>query len=243
MPGDEAPNGAGDAEAQAHAGRVAAMFGRIAPVYDLLNRSLSLGVDVYWRRRQVATLAPKPGGTYLDLAAGTLDVSREITRQAPGARVLALDFARPMLVRGLAKVEGRPVAAAQADGRALPLADNSVDGAAIAFGIRNILPRTEAFAELARVLRPGGRLVVLEFGAAKTPIMKGLYNVYLDRLLPAVGRAVSGDAMAYRYLAETIKAFPPAGELAAEMRASGFASVDFQALTFGIVYLHVGTVA
>lgn len=225
-----------------HARTVSGMFGRIADWYDLLNRVLSGGLDKYWRYRLVRHVVPGPTGRVLDLAAGTLDVSLEIVRQHPGTRVPALDFCRPMLQRGRGKLFGetaRAIWPATADGRRLPLADASVDCVTIAFGIRNILPRSEAFAEILRVLVPGGRLCVLEFGTGKTPVWRGLYNFYLNRVLPMVGKAVSGDSGAYRYLADTIMAFPTADELAGEMAAAGFGRVFHLPLTSGIVRLHV----
>lgn len=225
-----------------HARSVSGMFGRIADWYDLLNRVLSGGLDKYWRYRLVRHVTPGPTGRVLDLAAGTMDVSLEIMRQHPGVRVPALDFCRPMLQRGRGKLSGetaRAIWPAVADGRRLPLADASVDCVTIAFGIRNILPRSEAFSEILRVLAPGGRLCVLEFGTGKTPVWRGLYNFYLNRVLPMVGRAVSGDSGAYRYLADTIMAFPTADELAGEMVQAGFGRVFHLPLTSGIVRLHV----
>lgn len=225
-----------------HAKNVSGMFGRIARFYDLLNRSLSLGQDVYWRKRLAAFARPPEDGILLDLAAGTLDVSLELARRYPGTRVAAMDFSLPMLRRGRAKLRGERAGRIQpalADGRFLPLADESVHAATIAFGIRNIKPRSAAFAELYRVLVPGGRLCVLEFGTGRTRIWRGLYNFYLDRLLPLAGRMVSGDAQAYRYLADTIREFPDAQELALEMRRSGFGRVFYQPILSGIVYIHV----
>lgn len=227
-----------------HGRSVAAMFGRIARWYDLLNRTLSLGLDIIWRRRLVEAAQVPPAGRVLDLAAGTLDVSLEILRQQPGATVLAMDFAEPMLRRGLPKIPAEragQIATVLADGRSLPLPSGSVDAATIAFGIRNIVPRSRAFEELHRVLRPGGRLCVLEFGSGRARIWQGLYNFYLGWILPAIGRLVSGDSGAYRYLAETIREFPQADGLAAEMRAAGFDRVHWQRLTSGIVYIHVAT--
>ena len=157
--------------------------------------------------------------------------------------MLALDFCEPMLARGLRKMARRgerrvfPVAA---DGKRLPLPDNCVDSVTIAFGIRNILPREEALKEMHRVLAPGGRVCILEFGSGRERIWFGLYNVYLNRILPAIGRLVSRDKGAYAYLSQTIRAFPSARELALEMEAAGFRRVRFTRLTSGIVCLHVG---
>jgi demethylmenaquinone methyltransferase/2-methoxy-6-polyprenyl-1,4-benzoquinol methylase len=231
-----------DIDPREQPGRVSGMFGRIAGWYDFLNHFLSLGMDILWRKRLVDAVEPGATGRFLDLAAGTLDVTRELKRRHPRCRVLALDFARPMLEKGLPKIEGckYDVQPVLADGRALPLAAQSVDGATIAFGIRNIRPREAAYAEILRVLAPGGRLAILEFGSSRRPIWKGVYNFYLHRLLPLVGRVVSGDATAYSYLAETIADFPTATELEDELRAAGFVNVSHRPMLSGIVNIHVG---
>lgn len=230
-------------KADEHGRSVSKMFGRIAGWYDFLNHFLSLGLDIVWRKALVRELRPGGTGRILDLAAGTLDVSREILRQHPEWRVAAADFSLPMLQRGKQKLDSRQRLAlwpVLADGRRLPLRDECVDGVTIAFGVRNILPREAAFAEMLRVLRPGGRLCVLEFGSAKKRIWGGLYNHYLGKLLPAIGKLVSGDAQAYRYLAETIKAFPTAPELGRELEQAGFDRVYYRPLLSGVVWLHVG---
>lgn len=230
---------------QDHGRQVASMFGRIAGWYDFLNHFLSLGLDIVWRRRLVDHLA-LPGERrtrLLDLAAGTLDVSLEAAGRYPRCRVAAADFCLPMLLKGKHKLSRKAVASiapAQADGRALPFKDESFDAASIAFGIRNIRPRSEAYAELLRVLKPGGRLCILEFGSGRQRILGGLYNLYLNRLLPAVGRVFSSDTGAYRYLADTILEFPDAPALAQEMRQAGFGRVTWERLSFGIVVVHVG---
>ncbi len=223
-----------------HGKRVAGLFDGIAAWYDFLNHVLSAGLDLYWRTCLMRTLRPGPTGRVLDLAAGTLDVSREILRQFPGQRVLALDFSQPMLRRGMTKLSpDTPIHPVQADGRALPLPDACVDNVTIAFGIRNIVPRAQAYAEILRVLTPGGRLCILEFGTGQARIWGGVYNFYLTSVLPRIGRLFSRDPLAYTYLAETIAAFPPARALAGELRDSGFSAVGFHALCSGIVYLHV----
>lgn len=223
------------------------MFGRIAGWYDFLNHFLSLGQDCYWRYRLVRLVRPKKDGMVLDLAAGTLDVSVELLRQYPGCRVLAMDFAYPMLHCGKGKkldgkhenVRGKRISTAQADGKALPLPDDCLDGATIAFGIRNILPRSEAYSEIMRTLKPGARFCILEFGSGKKKIWKGVYNFYLNRVLPLIGRIVSGDSGAYSYLADTIRAFPDERSLGEELREAGFGRVMFIPLLSGIVYIHV----
>jgi len=250
-----------------HGSRVASMFGRIAGWYDFLNHFLSLGIDILWRRRLVTLLAlpDERQCRLLDLAAGTLDVSLEAVRRFALCRVAAADFCLPMLLRGRKKLLRQGAAGfcpqeaekckacgpgrhrarglvdpVQADGRELPFADDSFEAASIAFGIRNIRPRVDAYRELLRVLKPGGRLCILEFGSGRRRIMGGLYNFYLERLLPAVGKVFSRDDGAYRYLADTIREFPDEPTLAEELRAAGFADVFWERLTFGIVVIHVG---
>lgn len=227
-----------------HGKRVADMFGRIAGWYDFLNHFLSLGQDIYWRYRLAKAARPQPGEMILDLAAGTMDVSVELMRQYPECNVAALDFALPMLEAGKGKKlkNGREnvIFPVQADGRALPLPDACMGAATIAFGIRNILPREEAYKEFYRVLKPGARLCILEFGTGSKRVWKGVYNFYLDKLLPFIGDRISGDPGAYRYLAETIKTFPDERALAGEMMDAGFERVYHVPLMSGIVYLHVG---
>ena len=223
-----------------HGKRVSGLFDNIATWYDFLNHFLSLGQDIYWRNRLVRTVRPGATGTVLDLAAGTLDVSREILRQHPGLKVLSMDFSRPMLARGQKKVAGLPaIFPVQADGRLLPLPGGCVDAVTIAFGIRNILPRTDAYSEILRVLAPGGRLCILEFGTGQARIWQGAYNFYLGTVLPRIGQFFSKNPEAYQYLADTILAFPNASVLAAELRDAGFDQVGYQALSSGIVYIHV----
>ena len=226
-----------------HGRAVSGMFGRIARWYDFLNRVLSLGQDIYWRYRLARLALPAGKGVVLDLAAGTLDVSRELVRQYPDAKVVAGDFSLPMLAQGKATKlvptgEDRiwPVLA---DGRFIPLKDQCVDSVTIAFGIRNIKPRSDAFNEIYRVLKPGGRLCVLEFGTGKRKIFKGIYNFYLDKLLPMVGKIISKDDSAYRYLADTIRNFPDEETLGLEMKKAGFKRVLYFPLLSGIVYIHV----
>lgn len=220
---------------------VGAMFARIVNVYDLLNHVLSMGMDIRWRR-ELAALAK--GNLVLDLAAGTLDVSLALAKNLPGAQILAMDFCLPMLERGVKKLRENPASTrifpCVADALHIPLPDNSVESVTIAFGIRNIPPRIEALREMHRVLAPGGRLCILEFGSASERILGGLYNLYLARILPRIASLVARDGGAYVYLARTIAEFPRAQDLAAEMREAGFASAEFKRLTGGIVCLHWG---
>ncbi len=228
-------------------GGIAAMFGRIAGWYDPLNRLLSFGLDQRWRQCLAWTAQPGSRHLLLDLAAGTLDVSLALARVHPGTRIAAMDFCLPMLVRGQRKLRSRTphdasrqtILPAAADARRLPLPEACADSVTMAFGIRNISPRVEALREMHRVLIPGGRLCILEFGSGRQRIWKGLYNLYLHRLLPLIGKWSSGDNGAYAYLAESIAAFPLPERLNEELRSAGFNRVYHVPLTSGVVCLHV----
>ena len=219
------------------------MFGRIARFYDLLNHILSLGIDRNWRTTLAVTALENGGSVTLDLATGTLDVALALHRLHPEILVLALDFCPAMLGSGRRKlrrdnaVRILPVAA---DAKKLPLRADSADCITMAFGIRNILPREAAFAEMLRVLKPGGRACILEFGSGRERIWGGLYNFYLNCILPCVGRLISKDKAAYAYLTETIRAFPTARKFEEELLNAGFAHAWHKKLTSGIVCLHVG---
>ncbi|MEE9273773.1 MAG: ubiquinone/menaquinone biosynthesis methyltransferase [bacterium] len=227
------------------------MFSAIAPTYDRLNRLLSLGVDRRWRRAAAgALLRAREGrgegerGRFLDLAAGTGDVALEIRRQLggrTGVRLLGADFSLPMLLlgRGKAAASGRAVDFLQADALALPFPAGAFDGVIIAFGLRNLEDRAAGLAEMARVLRPGGRLAVLEFGRPGG-LFGLLFRLYFRILLPAAGRLVSGHPTAYRYLPGTVQDFPGAGALSAMMREAGFEEVEVRPMTGGIALLHAG---
>jgi len=227
---------------------VRAMFSDIAPTYDLLNRLLSLGVDQRWRRaaaRDLLTaLEGRAGGRLLDLATGTADVALELRRRLGGrggVRVAGVDFALPMLRLARRKAESRSASLdlLQADALALPFAGGAFDGVVIAFGLRNLADRAAGLAEMARVLRPGGRVAVLEFGHPKG-LFGGLFWVYFRFILPAVGRLVSGHPTAYDYLPATVSEFPSEEDLSAMMREAGFGEVRSRPMMGGIVQLHVG---
>ena len=223
-------------------GYVRAMFSDIAPRYDLLNHLLSFNIDRGWRRRAIASLdwARQPTGLYLDLCAGTLDVAVELARQ-PGfsGRVIAADFVEAMLRAGRAKVGGRAVYGVAADALAMPLADQSCDGAVVAFGVRNLADLDAGLREVARVVRPGGRFVILEFTTPPNAVVRAVYGFYSNFLLPMIGGLISGNPGAYRYLPESIARFPLAAGLAAQMRAAGFTDVEAKR-TYGYYSLVVG---
>jgi len=217
------------------------MFSEIAPTYDLLNRLLSFNIDGRWRRRAIDVLGweRRPRGVYLDACAGTLDMSVELSRR-PGfaGTVIAADFAEAMLRAGRAKVAGAPVRPVVADALQLPLGDASADGAMVAFGVRNFADIDAGLRELARVLKPGARLVVLDCSAPPSALVRGVYQIYFRKLLPLVGRIVSGHHTAYRYLPESVAHFPPAPALAACMEQAGLSGVRYERLTFGVTAVH-----
>lgn len=228
---------------QTTASPIAKMFGRIVGVYDPLNRLLSLGQDQHWRAclAHSALLALK--GTshpqVLDAAAGTLDVSLKLCAARHDVQVTALDFCLPMLIKGKTKLAGhRQITPVAGDALHLPLPDQSVHALTMAFGIRNISPREQAFAEMYRVLKPGGRACILEFSPPAPNGLLSVYGLYLRRLLPLVGRLFSGDS-AYGYLVESIQSFPTPTALTAELRMAGFDRVYYVPMTMGIVCLHV----
>ncbi|WP_235896675.1 ubiquinone/menaquinone biosynthesis methyltransferase [Oceanidesulfovibrio marinus] len=229
---------------ESHAGRVRSMFGRISRWYDFLNHFLSLGLDIHWRKVLVREAEPPGGrGHIVDLAAGTLDVTVMLAKRYQATRITAVDFSKPMLDQGASKISKRGlekrVSRVVADGRRLPLADGSAQCMTVAFGIRNIVPRQDAYAEVLRVLEPGGQFLILEFGSGKKRILRGIYNLYLNYLLPLAGRIVSGDKAAYQYLADTIRAFPDERALARELLDAGFETVYCLPLSWGIVNLHI----
>ena len=222
---------------------VRAMFERIAPRYDLLNHLLSFGLDRWWRRRALRALdwTRVPDGDYLDLCAGTLDVAAQLARQR-GFRgfVVGADFAAPMLAAGAGKAPAGRVSPVAADAQQLPLRDGSMAGAIVAFGIRNVASLEAALSEAHRVLAPGAPLVILEFTTPRRWLVRAAYHLYFHRVVPIVGGAISGHPPAYRYLPESVAHFPPERELAARMRAAGFADVRWTSLTFGVVAVHSG---
>lgn len=220
---------------------VRAMFTAIAPRYDFLNHLLSLNIDRRWRRQAVARLGweRRPDGVYLDLCSGTLDLAATLARQ-PGfrGRVLGADFVLPMLRLGRGK--SGSVQAVNADALELPFPDGSFDGATVGFGVRNLSDLDSGLVEAARVLRPGTRLVILEFTTPKTQPMRALYFFYFRRLLPLIGGLFSRHSDAYRYLPESVLAFPEPEALAGRMTAAGFADVTYDRLLGGICAIHVG---
>jgi demethylmenaquinone methyltransferase/2-methoxy-6-polyprenyl-1,4-benzoquinol methylase len=215
------------------------MFDAIAPRYDLLNHLLSAGIDRRWRTRAIRTLQLTGRETLIDVCTGTADVALSATG---AARVVGVDFAGAMLQLGLGKVrragEERRIALVRGDALRLPVADASADAVTIAFGIRNVQRPDIGCAEMARVLRPGGRLAILEFGMPRVPGVRALYEWYFHSVLPFIGRRISGHGGAYSYLPASVGSFPPPAEFVTVLRQAGFADVRAVPLTFGVVYLY-----
>jgi demethylmenaquinone methyltransferase/2-methoxy-6-polyprenyl-1,4-benzoquinol methylase len=225
--------------------RIAGMFDAIAPRYDFLNHVLSAGIDRRWRARAIRSLGLTGTETVLDVCTGTADVALQARGGANGAaarRVIGVDFAGAMLSIGLRKVRAAGQAArvvlVRGDATRLPVADGSVDAATVAFGIRNVQRPDVACQEMARALRPGGRLAILEFGVPRIPGVSTLYLWYFKYLLPLVGRVVSGHQAAYSYLPASVGTFPPPAEFMRILGSAGFADVRAEPLTLGIVYLY-----
>ena len=221
-----------------------AMFDAIAPRYDLLNRILSGGVDRRWRKKTVRALALGDDVTHvLDVATGTGDLALEIARRHPNAHVVGVDPSTQMLAVGMKKVEKRGLAArvdlVAGDAEALEFPDASFDGATIAFGIRNVPDRARGLAEMARVVRPGGRVCVLELSEPRRGIIAPFARFHVHVLVPRIGALLSG-AKEYRYLQRSIEAFPPPDEFAAMMEKAGLEIEKVQPLTFGVCHLYVG---
>ncbi len=210
------------------------LFGAIARRYDLANHVLSGGLDFLWRRRAVKIVRGWAPAHVLDLATGSGDLALAISKACPDAEVLAADFCLPMLLAAQRKGVARLV---QADGMALPLPDAAFDAVTIAFGLRNMESLERALAEIARILRPGGHALVLDFSMPRAPL-RGLYRFYLHRVLPRFARLLTGDRQAYEYLGASIEEFPAGTAMNAMIEAAGFADAKCEPLTGGVVSLY-----
>ncbi|HVN05726.1 MAG TPA: bifunctional demethylmenaquinone methyltransferase/2-methoxy-6-polyprenyl-1,4-benzoquinol methylase UbiE [Bryobacteraceae bacterium] len=221
---------------------VRSMFGRVAHRYDLANHLLSFNIDRYWRAHtaaRVRDVLARPDARVLDICCGTGDLVRALQRaRSDGPPVMGSDFCHPMLVAARAKVGAGNLF--ESDALRLPLADGSLDLLTVAFGFRNLANYDAGLREMRRVLRSGGTAAILEFSQPPNALFGALYNFYSRRVLPAIGGALSGSRDAYTYLPESVRRFPSPDELAAMMRAAGFARVEFERLTGGIVALHLG---
>lgn len=231
---------AGGAVKRAYVRRI---FSEIAPRYDLLNHLLSFNIDKRWRTKAIRELAwdQAPAGTYLDLCAGTLDVGTQLTKEA-GFRgfVLGTDFALPMLQAGTGKVSRDILAPVNGDALELPYRDDALDGAIVAFGIRNLADLGAGLREVRRVLKPGARFVILEFSTPGSAFVRTGYHAYFHHVLPWIGGVISGHKTAYKYLPQSVANFPVQEELAQKMRDAGYRDVRYRDLTFGVAAIHVG---
>jgi demethylmenaquinone methyltransferase/2-methoxy-6-polyprenyl-1,4-benzoquinol methylase len=224
---------------------VRGVFESVADRYDLMNDLMSGGIHRLWKREMVEWLRPQAGSTVLDVAGGTGDIALRIAQRLGGrGRVIVIDATPAMLEVGRdrmidgGRLSGVEWIAGQAE--RLPVASSSVEAYTIAFGIRNVTDLDRALAEARRVLKPGGRFLCLEFSRVVLPVLDRLYDLYSFAVLPALGQAVTGDAASYRYLAESIRTFPPQEEFAARIRTAGFEQVRYRNLTGGIAALHSG---
>jgi demethylmenaquinone methyltransferase/2-methoxy-6-polyprenyl-1,4-benzoquinol methylase len=227
------------------AGLVRAVFDSVADSYDLMNDLMSLGVHRIWKREFAAATGVRPGDRVLDLAGGTGDISLLLSRRVgAGGRVVLSDINEAMLSVGRRRMEDHGVVGniryALANAEQLPFADTEFDAVTIAFGLRNVTDKDAALAEMYRVLRPGGRALILEFSTVQIEPLKALYDTWSFGVLPRLGRLVANDEDSYRYLAESIRKHPPQEELAGMMRNAGFDPVHFRNLTGGIVAIHTG---
>ncbi len=223
--------------------RIAAMFDAIAGRYDLLNRVLSAGLDQRWRAHAVRSLGLTGGETVVDFCTGTADLAIALAGgDASAARVVGLDFAGQMLRLGRTKLVrrglARRVSLVRADATRAPLADGAADAATAAFGIRNVEEPQRALAEMHRLVRPGGRIAILEFGMPRFPVVGAAYAWYFRRVLPRLGRAVSGHGSAYAYLPASVGAFHSPAAFCALLEEAGFREARAVPLQFGIVYLY-----
>ena len=226
-----------------HGQRVKGIFSEIARRYDLFNALSSFGVYRSWLRRVADTAACSGAERVLDVAGGTGDVTFELCDQCPPASVELTDFTPEMLEVARERVQaganmGVPVSTREVDAHNLPYPDESFDLVTCAYGLRNFSDRRRAMREAARVLVPGGRYVVLEFGTPPNPIWRALYRVYLNHMIPFIGGLVTGDAAGFRYLRDSIKAFPPQDAIVAELHDAGFSHVSYENRTGGIVAVY-----
>ena len=227
---------------EAKAGRVRGVFDSVARRYDVMNDLMSLGLHRAWKAYTVAVARVRPGDVVLDVAGGTGDLARAFaSRVGPRGLVVLSDINESMLQQGRDRLldDGVIVPALLCDGEKLPFADATFDLVSVAFGLRNMTHKENALAEMARVLKPGGRLLVLEFSKVAPPLAKA-YDWYSFNVLPRIGRWVAGDADSYRYLAESIRVHPDQETLKAMMKTAGFGHVDVHNLSAGVVALHVG---
>ncbi|MDH5530976.1 MAG: bifunctional demethylmenaquinone methyltransferase/2-methoxy-6-polyprenyl-1,4-benzoquinol methylase UbiE [Paracoccaceae bacterium] len=226
------------------AGMVHGVFSRVANRYDVMNDVMSVGVHRLWKDAMMDWLAPRSGQKLLDVAGGTGDIAFRFLKRAPGASATVLDMTESMLIEGRKRAEAEDLAGrlgwVVGDAMALPFADNSYDVYTISFGIRNVTRIPDALSEAYRVLKPGGRLMVLEFSQLPNPAMQWAYDRYSFNVIPVMGQIVAGDRDSYQYLVESIRKFPDQEAFAEMIRQAGFDQVRYRNLTMGVAALHSG---
>ena len=234
--------GARDVREDEKAGLVHGVFSSVASRYDVMNDVMSVGIHRLWKDAMMDWLAPRNGQRLLDVAGGTGDISFRFLKRAPMANAMVLDMTEPMLVEGRKRAEAEELSDrlewVTGDAMALPLPDNSFDVYTISFGIRNVTRIPDALAEAFRVLRPGGRLMVLEFSQLPNPAMQKAYDLYSFNVIPRMGQVIANDRDSYQYLVESIRNFPDQDTFAAMIRDVGFEQVKYRNLSMGIAALH-----
>ena len=223
--------------------KVCGMFTEIASRYDFVNRLLSCGIDVWWRHVTVSSAPPPPQGSVLDVCTGTGDLAMAYAAKAsPGVRIVGSDFCRPMLSYGMKKSEAADLEIewVEADATELPFLDNEFDVVSVAFGLRNIVVTHKGLSEMARVLKPGGRLAILEFSLPSNKFVRSVYLWYFRHVLPFIGNRITGNhSEAYTYLNKSVEEFPSGNSLKNIIESAGFRDVAMMPLTFGIATLSV----
>jgi len=226
------------------AGRVQGVFTSVASKYDVMNDVMSVGIHRIWKDAMMDWLAPRPGQQLLDVAGGTGDISFRFLKRAGAGHATVLDLTESMLVEGRKRAEAEQMGVSLdwvvGDAMNLPFAGNSFDVYTISFGIRNVTRPQEALNEAYRVLRPGGRLMVLEFSQIPTPMMQKAYDLYSFNVIPKMGQMIAGDHDSYQYLVESIRKFPDQETFLGMVKAAGFANAKYRNLSMGIACLHSG---
>lgn len=226
------------------AGMVHGVFTNVASKYDVMNDAMSLGIHRVWKDAMMDWLVPRSGQRLLDVAGGTGDIAFRFLKRAPGAHASVLDMTESMLVEGRKRAEAGQMAGSLdwvvGDAMALPFPDNSFDAYTISFGIRNVTRIEDALSEAFRVLRPGGRIMVLEFSQIPNELMQKVYDLYSFNIIPRMGKMIANDSESYQYLVESIRNFPEQERFAGMIREAGFENVKYRNLTMGIAALHSG---